>query len=116
MKNILKTGLVVSAILLLAGCGKLSFDSDSSSTTSTKSGSYQTTGTASDNTYQGVIKNGRYQVSKSRGLMLTNNNQNGNTFNVRSMETGLQSISQKEFSTDKYDFEEGQLLSTSTTR
>lgn len=116
MKNILKTGLVVGAILLLAGCGKLSFDSDSSSTTSTKSGSYQTTGTASDNTYQGVIKNGRYQVSKSRGLMLTNNNQNGNTFNVRSMESGLQSISQKEFSTDKYDFEEGQLLTTATAR
>ncbi|WP_155286479.1 CamS family sex pheromone protein [Lacticaseibacillus zhaodongensis] len=116
MKNLVKATAAVAAILLLAGCGKLDFSNDNSSTGTSKSGQYQTTGVASDGTYQGVIKNGRYQVSKSRGLMMQNNNQNGNTFNVRSMESGLVSLSQKQFSTDKYDFEEGQLLSTSVTR
>ena len=116
MKKTMKVLLVLATSLLLASCGKLDFGSDSGSTTNTKSGSYQTTGNNKDSSYQGVIRNGKYQVSKARGLMLQNNNQNGNTFNVRSMESGLTQLATKQFSTDKYDLEEGQLLSTATTR
>lgn len=117
MKNFIKvTATAAAALLLLAGCGKLNFANDNSSAGTTKSGRYQTTGTASSGAYEGVIKNGKYQVSKSRGLMMQNNNQNGNTFNVRSMENGLVTLSKHEFSTSRYDFEEGQLLSTAVTR
>ncbi|EPC72556.1 lipoprotein, pheromone, partial [Lacticaseibacillus paracasei subsp. paracasei Lpp126] len=42
--------------VLLAACGKLNFDSGSSSTSGTKTGSYQTTGTVDNSMYQGVIK------------------------------------------------------------
>ncbi|WP_127848371.1 CamS family sex pheromone protein [Lacticaseibacillus hulanensis] len=116
MKNTLKLILTGAVVLLLAGCGKLNFNADGGSgSTSTKAGSFTTTGTTTAGTYQGIIQGGRYQTSKSRGLTLTQNNQNGNTFNVRSMENGLQTLAQKEFATDKYYFEEGQLLSTATT-
>ncbi len=117
MNKTLKLGLAGAVILLLAGCGKLSFDSDSSTgTTSSKSNTYTTTGTTTDGNYEGIIQGGKYKTSKSRGLTLTQNNQNGNTFNVRSMENGLQTIAKKEFSTDDYYFQEGQLLSTATTQ
>jgi protein involved in sex pheromone biosynthesis len=116
MKKTLKLAITGALLLVLAGCGKLNFNSDSSTgSTSTKAGSFTTTGTTTENSYQGIIQNGKYKTSQSRGLTLTQNNQNGNTFNVRSMETGLQTISQKEFSTSKYYFEEGQLLTTATT-
>ncbi|WKF84789.1 CamS family sex pheromone protein [Lacticaseibacillus pantheris] len=115
MKKLVTVVGACAAALLLAACGNLSFDTNSSgSTSSTKTSSYTTTGTASDDTYQSVIEGGKYKVSKSRGLQLTENTQNDNTYNVRSMENGLVDLSKKQFSTTKYLFEEGQLLSTST--
>lgn len=116
MKKWIKVTCVAGALLVLGGCGKLSFDSDSTSQVARKTGAYETTGASKAGTYQGVIKNGKYQVSKSRGLMLENNNQNGNTFNVRSMETGLTTLATKQFSTDKYSLAEGQLLTSAVTR
>ncbi|WP_371858079.1 CamS family sex pheromone protein [Paucilactobacillus nenjiangensis] len=96
----------LSVTLILASC---SFGSSSSS--SSKSSSYSTTGKAESGTYQGVIKNGKYQVSKSRGV---NVSQNDNLFNLKSFETGLLNVSKKVYSTKSYVFEEGQYLSTST--
>ncbi|WP_054675850.1 CamS family sex pheromone protein [Lacticaseibacillus sharpeae] len=116
MNKTLKIALTGAVLLLLAGCGKLNFDNDSGSgSTSTKAGSFTTTGTNDSGTYQGIIQGGKYKTSQARGLTLTQNNQNGNTFNVRSMEDGLQTIAQGQFATDKYYFEEGQLLTTATT-
>ena len=116
MKKFFTLTLLTGAIVLLAACGKLNLDSGSSSTGGTKTGSYQTTGTVDNSMYQGVIKNGRYQTSSARGLMLQQNDQGENTFNIKSMESGLESLAKAQFSTDKYSFEEGQLLSTATAR
>ncbi|QVI35550.1 CamS family sex pheromone protein [Lacticaseibacillus chiayiensis] len=116
MKKFLTLTLLTGAVMLLAACGKLNLDSNSSSTGGTKTGSYQTTGTVDNSMYQGVIKNGRYQTSSARGLMLQQNNQGDNTFNIRSMESGLQTLAKAQFPTDKYSFEEGQFLSTATVK
>lgn len=108
--------LATAATLMLAACGKLSFDSDTTSTakSGTTTGAYQTTGTVDNSMYQGVIKNGRYQTSSARGLQLTQNTQGSNMFNVKSMENGLLTLAKQQFSTSKYVFQEGQLLSTAT--
>jgi protein involved in sex pheromone biosynthesis len=108
--------LATAATLMLAACGKLSFDSDTTSTakSGTTTGAYQTTGTVDNSMYQGVIKNGRYQTSSARGLQLTQNTQGSNMFNVESMENGLLTLAKQQFSTSKYVFQEGQLLSTAT--
>ncbi|KRN23565.1 CamS family sex pheromone protein [Lacticaseibacillus camelliae] len=116
MKKILTAALVATAVLL-AACGNLNFNSGTSGTTGSSSTSkYTTTGTSDSGTYEGVIKDGRYQTSSARGLQLTQNQQDGNAFNIKSMEAGLQEISKKQFATSKYVFEEGQLLSTATTK
>ncbi|WP_137597337.1 CamS family sex pheromone protein [Paucilactobacillus kaifaensis] len=90
--------------MVLASCG---FGSSSSS----KSSKYTTTGDANSGTYEGVIKNGKYQVSKSRGVNVA---QNDNTFNLKSFESGLLNVSKKVFSTKSYIFQEGQYLNTDT--
>lgn len=115
MKKIGAAMVVIAATLTLAACGKLNFNSNSSSGGS-KGSSYTTTGTVDDSMYQGVIKGGRYQTSSARGLMIEDNTQGDNTYNIRSMENGLLDISKKQFSTNKYVFQEGQLLSTATAR
>ncbi len=118
MKKHLAFGALAALMIVLAGCGKLSFSSDSTSTDSsgTSSSKYQTTGTVDSSMYQGVIKNGRYQTSSARGLTISTNTQGNNTYNIKSMESGLQSISMTHFPTNKYSFEEGQLLSTATAK
>lgn len=55
--------------------------------------------------------NGHYKVSKARGV---NINQNDNSYNLKSFETGLTEVSKKVFSTKSYIFQEGQYLSTDT--
>ncbi|WP_461213434.1 CamS family sex pheromone protein [Lacticaseibacillus sp. GG6-2] len=118
MKKHLAFGALAALVIVLAGCGKLSFSSDSTSTNSsgTANSKYQTTGTVDSSMYQGVIKNGRYQTSSARGLTISTNTQGSNTYNIKSMESGLQSISMTHFPTNKYSFEEGQLLSTATAK
>ncbi|ETY74830.1 CamS family sex pheromone protein [Lactiplantibacillus fabifermentans] len=115
LKRIRTIGLVAVTAIALAACGNLkssSFGSSSSSTTTTTgSKTTTTTGSTDSEFYQGVIKNGRYRTSKSRGV---NVSQNDNVMNLKSFETQLLDVSQKVFSTSKYVFQEGQYLSTST--
>ncbi|WP_461227328.1 CamS family sex pheromone protein [Lacticaseibacillus suihuaensis] len=113
MKKFLAGAIGLIAVTLV-GCGKLSFDNTSTASSGTKTATYQTTGTVDDSLYQGVIKNGRYQTSSARGLTLQTNVQGGNSFNVKSMEIGLEDIAKTHFATSKYVFQEGQLLSTAT--
>lgn len=94
-------------MLLLSGCASIDKQSSQSSSSSKK---IQTTGQADNSMYAGVIENGRYQVSKTRGLTVKNSN---NTFDVKSLETGLSDLSKTNFSTEKYTFQEGQILSVS---
>lgn len=61
--------------------------------------------------YSGVIRNGHYIVSKSRGLTAENN---GNINNVKGFENGLLDVSKKKFPTNKYVFQEGQYLDSRT--
>lgn len=113
-----KISLLVAILLVgigLAACGSLDNSSMSSSTNNVtgeknKKNTYQTTGSASGE-YAGVIKNGRYVTSKSRGLTA---DQNGNVNNTKSFESGLQDVSKIVFSPSKYIFQEGQYLSTDT--
>ncbi|WP_179396322.1 CamS family sex pheromone protein [Lacticaseibacillus absianus] len=116
MKKLWPTSLILMALLGLAGCGKLSFDGTQTTSSGTKTSSYQTTGAVDDGLYQGVIKDGRYQISSARGLTIMQNTQGGNNFNVKSMESGLTALAKQQFSTSKYVFQEGQLLSTATVR
>ncbi len=111
---------LVGLVIVLAGCGKLSFSSDSNGSTTSGSGTstskYQTTGSVDSSMYQGVIQNGTYKTSSARGLTISTNTQGANTYNIKSMEAGLQSISMTHFPTNKYSLQEGQLLSTATAK
>lgn len=107
-KAIVGISIILSGFML-AACGSidnLSSDTNSSNGSKTKT---QLTGQTNDNYYQGVIKNGRYRTSKSRGVSVS---QESNQFNIKGFENGLLNISKKEFSTKKYVFQEGQYLST----
>lgn len=107
-------GLVAVVAIALAACGNLknsSFGSNSTSTTTTGSKETTTTGTTDTEFYQGVIKNGSYTTSKSRGVNVA---QNDNVMNLKSFETGLLDVSKKQFSTSKYVYQEGQYLNTAT--
>ncbi len=98
--------------MVLTACGSVDNLSggNTSNNSSNKSGT-QLTGQANSSDYQGVIKNGRYQTSKSRGVSVS---QESNQFNIKGFESELLNISKKEFSTKKYIFQEGQYLSTNT--
>ncbi|WP_057771195.1 CamS family sex pheromone protein [Lactobacillus selangorensis] len=99
----------MASILLLAGCGNLKNSNISSSgtkSTTTKSG-YQTTGQSNSSMYEGLIENGKYKTSAARGLTVS---QDSNTYNVKSFESGLLTLSKKEFSTQDYIFQEGQKI------
>jgi len=109
----LRTFVALAAIpLFLAACGDLSNSSMSSGSGSNSSGTTQLTGQSTDNDYEGVIQSGHYQVSKSRGV--TNTQDSGNTYNLKSFENGMLSVSKKVFSTKSYVFQEGQYLSSNT--
>ncbi|KRO14820.1 lipoprotein [Lactiplantibacillus xiangfangensis] len=100
--------------IALAACGNLknsSFGSNSNNTTTTGSKTTTTTGSTGSDFYQGVIKNGQYRTSKSRGV---NVSQNDNVMNLKSFEMGLLDVSKKQFPTNKYVFQEGQYISSST--
>ncbi|MFC6259530.1 CamS family sex pheromone protein [Levilactobacillus fujinensis] len=109
----LRTFIALAAVpFFLAACGDLSSSSMSGSSGSSKTGTTQLTGQSSDGDYEGVIKSGHYQTSKSRGV--TNSQDSGNTYNLKSFENGMLNVSKKMYSTKKYVFQEGQYLSSST--
>ena len=109
----LRTFIALAAVpLFLAACGNLSSSSMSGTSGNSKSGGTQLTGQSSDGDYEGVIKSGHYQTSKSRGV--TNSQDSGNTYNLKSFENGMLNVSKKVFSTKKYVFQEGQHLTAST--
>ncbi|WP_268912739.1 CamS family sex pheromone protein [Lentilactobacillus sp. SPB1-3] len=110
--SVKKVWMAISVALmgmLLAACG--SADSLNDNGKSSNSNKTELTGQTDSGYYQGVIKNGRYQTSKSRGVSVS---QVSNQLNIKSFENGLLNISKKEFSTKKYVFQEGQYLSTNT--
>ena len=107
-KIILGISIILTGVML-AACGSvdnLSSDTNSSSGSKSKT---QLTGQTNSGYYQGVIKNGRYQTSKSRGVSVQ---QESNQFNIKGFENGLLNISKNQFSTKEYIFQEGQYLST----
>ena len=105
--------LFVMAIcgLFLSACGNLGSSNGASTSGNSSNKGTQLTGQAAAGDYQSVIKNGRYVTSKSRGV---NVSQNDNQFNLKSFESGLLTVSKKVYSPSKYIFEEGQYLNTST--
>ncbi|EHL99223.1 CamS sex pheromone family protein [Lentilactobacillus parafarraginis F0439] len=100
---------VILTGILLAACGSVDNLSNDTNSSGSSKGKTQLTGQTNTGYYQGVIKNGRYQTSKSRGVSVQ---QESNQFNIKGFENGLLNISKKQFSTKKYVFQEGQYLST----
>nr|WP_284706737.1 CamS family sex pheromone protein [Latilactobacillus sakei] len=92
---------------MLAGCTSLPGTSSSSSSKATKK--LQTTGKVTDSMYEGVIDNGQYKTSQTRGLTTQQSN---TSFDVKSLESGLLKLSKEQFPTSKYVFQEGQSLKT----
>lgn len=106
------TSLCISA-LLLSACGNLGNGGTTPSVGSNKATKgYQTTGENNSNDYQGVIQDGHYKTSRSRGMGLIQNSDN--LLNLKSFESGLTTISKEQFSTKQYVFQEGQILSRGT--
>ncbi|SJZ91607.1 CamS family sex pheromone protein [Fructilactobacillus lindneri] len=108
MKRLSMILMVAASSLVLVACG-------SNNKLGTNSGSNKTqlTGSDSSSNYQSLIKDGHYQVSKSSGV---DDQQTSNQFNLQGFQHGLLDISKKEFSPDKYVFQEGQEISTETTQ
>ncbi|MFL2081526.1 CamS family sex pheromone protein [Latilactobacillus sakei] len=102
-----KIWVVAATLLLLAGCTSLPGTSSSSSSKATKK--LQTTGKVTDSMYEGVIDNGQYKTSQTRGLTTQQSN---TSFDVKSLESGLLKLSKEQFPTSKYVFQEGQSLKT----
>ncbi len=98
-------------MLVLTGCGNLK-DSDLSNnaTTTSKKKSYQTTGTT-DSQYSVLLRNGQYKTGKTAGMAATTN---GNDVDTKNFESELVELSTKQFSPNKYVFQEGQILTTGT--
>lgn len=95
----------------LSACGS----SEKTTTPKSDNGNQKTeiTGQNSSKYYKTVLKNGKYRVSKSRGV---STQQNANNFNLKSFDNGMLEISKKVFSTDKYVFQEGQYISSERTQ
>lgn len=111
-----KFGIIISlclSVALMASCGKLGGNSNTTTATteSSKSG-YQTTGENNSSDYQGIIEDGEYKTSKSRGVGISQNSDN--LLNLKSFEAGLTTISKDHFSTKSYIFQEGQYLNKAT--
>ena len=99
--------VAAATLLLLAGCTSLPGTSSSSSSKATKK--LQTTGKVTDSMYEGVIDNGQYKTSQTRGLTTQQSN---TSFDVKSLESGLLKLSKEQLPTSKYVFQEGQSLKT----
>jgi len=97
--------------LLLAGCGNLQDSSLSSGGGDSSKGTVQTTSSSDSSNYDVLLSGGKYKISPISGLTAADNS---NQFNSRSFESGLMNLSKKQFSTNSYVFQEGQVLSAST--
>ncbi|PMD69503.1 CamS family sex pheromone protein [Companilactobacillus nuruki] len=112
MKKFLKTtSLLLMCSLLLAACGNLQNSSLSSGGGESSKSSVQTTSSSDSSSYDVLLSGGKYKTSAISGLTAADNS---NQFNSRSFESGLMSLSKKQFSTNSYVFQEGQVLTAST--
>lgn len=112
MKKFLKTtSLLLMCSLLLAACGNLQDSSLSSGGGDSSKSSVQTTTSSDSSSYDVLLSDGKYKTSPISGLTAADNS---NQFNSRSFESGLMNLSKKQFSTNSYVFQEGQILSAST--
>ncbi len=96
---------------LLAACGNLQDSSLSSGGGDSGKSSVQTTTSSDSSNYDVLLSGGKYKTSPISGVTAANNS---NQFNSRSFESGLMSLSRKQFSTNSYVFQEGQVLTAST--
>ena len=112
LKKFLKTtSLLLMCSLLLAACGNLQNSSLSSGGGDSSKSSVQTTSSSDSSSYDVLLSGGKYKTSPISGLTAADNS---NQFNSRSFESGLMNLSKKQFSTNSYVFQEGQVLSAST--
>ncbi|MCF6514805.1 CamS family sex pheromone protein [Lactobacillus sp. S2-2] len=111
-----KLKLSISILMLtfvLVACGSVDKTTTTKNTSGNGNQKTEITGQNSSKYYKTVLKNGKYQVSKSRGV---STQQNSNNFNLKSFDKGMLDISKKVFSTDKYVFQEGQYISSERTQ
>jgi len=104
----------VAGVMLLAGCtpNKADEDKDEELMQQSEDENVETTHIPnmqlSDNYYRTLVP---YKESVTRGLVVSNLY---TKYDIKEVENGLMRISQNEFSTDDYYFQEGQYLSQST--
>ena len=112
MKKFLKTtSLLLMCSFLLAACGNLQNSSLSSGGGDSTKSSVQTTSSSDSSSYDVLLSGGKYKTSPISGITAADNT---NQFNSRSFESGLMNLSKKQFSTNSYVFQEGQVISAST--
>ena len=112
MKNFVKISAILGVLITLSACGNLK-DSDlaNNPTTSTsQKKTYQTTST-NNNSYNVLLKNGKYLTSPIEGLTADTND---NSVDERALESQLMGLSHNQFSTGRYVFQEGQQLNQTT--
>lgn len=112
IKRFLQIAVLAGALLTTVGCGRLKDSNlaNNPTTSTSKQKSYQTTST-SKNGYTVLLKNGQYVTSPITGLSATIND---NTIDTRALQKGLVDLSKNKFSTNRYVFQEGQVLDTGT--
>lgn len=112
LKKFLKFAALIGAVTALSACGNLKNSdlSNNPTTSTTKQKSYQTTST-NNNSYNVLLKNGKYLTSPIEGLTA---NTTDNSVDNRALESQLMTLSHNSFSTGRYVFQEGQQLSVST--
>ena len=108
MKKLLMGLLIFAFAINLTACGNLKNSNltNNPANTNGKQKTYQTTVTDKDG-YNVLLKDGQYLISPTNGITASNND---NNVDNRSLEVGLLNISHDLFSTDKYVFQEGQVL------
>lgn len=106
MKKIKLATVTALSLALLAGCGKIE-KGTSHLDPDTPKGQAVVTGRIDDESYESIVTDGHYQTSPLRGLTVNLLNSQENTVNY---ERGLIEISKEHFATDKFYFQEGQLL------
>lgn len=108
MKKLLMGLLIFAFAINLTACGNLKNSNltNNPANTNGKQKTYQTTVT-DKNGYNVLLKDGQYLISPTNGITASHND---NNVDNRSLEVGLLNISHDLFSTDKYVFQEGQVL------
>ncbi|MGX7351803.1 CamS family sex pheromone protein [Enterococcus canis] len=105
---------LTAALALLGACGNLEKGINNVDPAQQNTNNQSiTTGRIDNGVYQAVMKDGKYQVSKSRDLNASRMNSG---YNQDNFENGLLRLSHDEFSVDKYYFQEGQYLDEETIR